>query len=152
MRYFYWLLFVVFLFFVLRDCSKSSKVRTEKRDSAMTNGLEFKGDVTAIHTSRNHSFGVISINIDRIDMGNFVDTALKGGIYPYKIKGGKAELYGIIPDGIQTGDSITVISSKKKAIYYYIVSKERYEGYIGVVVDPNDIEYAKNNSMLMGKN
>lgn len=112
----------------------------------MFNDLLLQGEVIEIKTSRNHSFGILLLELDSVNTGRFVDTLLKEGIYPYKVKARKAEVYVGIPAGIQKGDKVIVDSNKKMAFYHYIKEDKHYNGDLGVVIDPSDIDYVKENT------
>lgn len=141
------MLIVVIVFICLVSyCYHSGKERTIVRDEVMFNDLLLQGEVIEIKTSRNHSFGILLLELDSVNTGRFVDTLLKEGIYPYKVKARKAEVYVGIPAGIQKGDKVIVDSNKKMAFYHYIKEDKHYNGDIGVVIDPSDIDYVKENT------
>lgn len=131
---------------LLSYCYRSGKEQTKIRDRVLLNKLRFQGEVLDVKTSGNHSFGILLLKLDYITIGEFSDTLLKNGIYPYKMKDGKAELYAGISTGIQKGDKVIVDSDKKKAFYYYIKDNKHCEGDFGVITNPFDIDYVKKNS------
>jgi hypothetical protein len=135
-------LFVVFVC-LLSYCYNSGRKRTEIRDKIMLNDFLLRGEVFDIKESRNHNFGILLLKVRAVNIGCFVDTILKAGIFPYKIKGGKAEVYAGIPDGIQKGDEVSVDSDKKTVIYRYVKEDRGYEDYIGIIIDQVNIEYVK---------
>ncbi|WP_316820403.1 hypothetical protein [Pedobacter gandavensis] len=146
MRYLY--LVIVFIVFVclVSYFYHSGKERTVVRDRVMFNDLLIQGEVIEIKTSRNHRFGILLLKLDSINTGRFVDTLLDEGIYPYKVKDRKAEVYVGIPAGIQKGDKVIVDSDKKMAFYHYIVEDKHYKCDLGIVIDPSDIDYIKENT------
>lgn len=146
MRYLYLLIVVIVFICLVSYCYHSGKERTIVRDEVMFNDLLLQGEVIEIKTSRNHSFGILLLELDSVNTGRFVDTLLKEGIYPYKVKARKAEVYVGIPAGIQKGDKVIVDSNKKMAFYHYIKEDKHYNGDIGVVIDPSDIDYVKENT------
>lgn len=112
----------------------------------MFNDLFFQGEVLEIKSSRNHSFGILLLKLDSVNTGKFIDTLLKEGIYPYKVKGGKAEVYCGVPDGIQKGDRVVIDSGKKMAFYHYSNEAKTYKGDLSIVIDSEDIDYVKENT------
>jgi hypothetical protein len=148
MRYIYLVVLVIVFVSLVAYCCHSGEKRLEIRDRVMLNGLFIKGKVLAVKTSKNHSFGILLLKVDSLNTGKFADTILKEGIYPCKIAKGKAEIYVAISDGIQVGDEVIVDSDKKTASYHYIKENKHYEGYLGVVIDPYDIEYVKENTVF----
>lgn len=119
----------------------------KKQDRILQNNLFIQGRVLTTKTSTNHSFGIISLDLDTANVKEFNDT-VDTFIYPYKIKNGKAEVYTFIPDGISKGDKVTVNSNEKKAIYFDMNSNQRFEGSIKIITDKDDIEYVKENTDL----
>lgn len=114
----------------------------------MLNRLVIKGRVLNIKTSGNHNFGILLLEVDSINIADFVDTVLKEGIYPYKIKNDKAEVYLNVPDGLKEGDEAIVNSDKKTVVYYYKAENRRAESDIWVINDPYNIEYVKENTLF----
>ena len=114
----------------------------------MLNKFSLQGEVLEIKTSGNHSFGILLLKINNVNIGNFKDTILNEGIFPYKVKDGNAEVYGGIPDGIQKWDKVIVHSDKKRIYYHYVIGNRTYEGYTGIIIDPYDILYVKENTLF----
>ncbi|QNK62557.1 hypothetical protein H7F33_18790 [Pedobacter sp. PAMC26386] len=102
--------------------------------------------------SGNHSFGVLLLKVDSVEKGKFIDTLLKQGIYPYKIRGGMAEVYTCVPYNIQKGTKVVVDSDKKTVFYHYIVENKDYKGNLLVVENPYDIEYANAHAIFKSNN
>lgn len=146
MRYLYLVIMFVVFVCLVSYCYHSGKDRTQIRDQVMLNNLLLQGEVLEVKTSRNHSFGILLLKLDSVNTGKFVDTSLREGIYPYKVKDGKAEVYAGIPAGIQKGDKVVVDSDKKMAFYHYTKEDKHYKGDLGIVIDPSDIDYVKENT------
>lgn len=146
LRNLYLVIVIIGFVCLVSHCYHSGKERTIKREMVLFNDLLLEGEVIGIKTSRNHSFGILILKLETINTGKFVDTLLKGCLYPYKIKDRKAELYVGIPAGIQKGDKVIVDSNKKMTFYKYIKEGKHYKGDLGVVIDPSDIDYVKENT------
>lgn len=146
MRYLYLVIVLIVFICLISYCHHSGKDRTIVRDEVMVNDLLLQGEVMDIKISRNHSFGILMLKLDSVNIGGFVDTLLKEGIYPYKVKDRKAEVYTGIPAGIQKGDKVIVDSDKKMAFYHYIKEDKHYKGDLGIVIDPSDMDYVKENT------
>jgi hypothetical protein len=124
-----------------------SKKTVEKQDIYLKNNLFIQGRVINIKESNNHSFGIILLALDSANVKEFHNT-LDLGVYPYKVKNGKAELYTFIPDGISEGDKVIVNSNSKEAVYYYVKSKQQFRGSIKVLSNSIDINYVKENTII----
>lgn len=118
----------------------------KKRDAQLNNNLFIKGRVLNIQTSNNHSFGIVLLSLDSCNFREFSTT--QHDIYPYKVKNGMAELYSPIPDGIAKGDEVIINSNKHIAVYYYVNSRQRFEGSINIIANNRDINYVKQHSVL----
>jgi hypothetical protein len=116
----------------------------DKQNRVLKNDVFFEGRVWDIKTSNNHSFGIIVLNLDTANVNDFLNS-LKIGIYPYKIKGKKAELYTFIPDGIVKGNRIGVNSNN--AEYYFITkANQRFKGSLDVLTNNISIDFVKENT------
>lgn len=135
------LIFILLVFFVFY----TGKKEASKRNEILNNNIYFKGKVTNIKTSNNHAFGIIFLDIDSCNVKDFEKQPTEG-IYPYKIKGNRAEIYINIPDGISNGDEVVLNSNKKMVYFSYVQSNQQFEDGIGVVNDPIDIDYVKTNT------
>lgn len=148
MKYLY--LVILFIVFVslLAYCYHSGEERMDKSNQVMSNNLMIKGRILDIKISGNHNFGILLLKVDSANIRKFVDTQLQGGIYPYKIKNGRAEIYLNVPDGLQNGDEAIVDSDKKTVFYHYKAENRHAESNLLVVDDPYNIEYVKENTVF----
>ena len=142
----FFIVFVFFIVMVLYVNSTGSKEYDEE-NKVMENNVSFKGFVIDIKQSNNHAFGIISLKLTESSVKEFKDS-LKNGIYPYRLQGSLAELYTIIPDGINYGDSVSLKSTERNSHFYYVKTRQKSEGYIWVVTEPEDIEFVKNNTIF----
>jgi len=124
-----------------------NKRDTTRKDKMLENNIYFKGKVVNIKTSTNHSFGIILISLDSTNTKEF-NQPQKPNTFPYKIKNGQAELYTAVPDGISAGDIVIVNSNLQKEFYYYIKSKQSFEGALQMVGEGIDEDYINENSSL----
>ncbi len=118
-----------------------------KKNEVLDNDVNFSGHVIAVKQSNNHAFGIIILKIIQSNVNNFNDK-LKNSIYPYRIQENIAELYTIIPDGIQEGDIVNLKSKEKNSHFYYVKTKQKSEGYIWVITEPLDIDFVKENTIF----
>jgi hypothetical protein len=109
--------------------------------------VSFRGKVVKIKTSANHAFGIISLALDSSSIRQF-DRSSAVGLYPYAIKNKQAELYTSIPDGLTTGDIVSVNSDQKKEAYQYVKSDQKFEGELQMVTADPNIDFVKKNSEL----
>ncbi len=144
MRYLkYVILLILFVVFFLWLHKNDDRVRTQEQ-KLLHNDVTFTGEVVSIKISHNHSFGIIFLKLGKSNTNRF-DKSIVKGKFPYRIYGTSAELYTHIPDGIAVGDVVSVISNRGTAIYSYKNPKQQYEGFINIIMDPNDIEFIKGN-------
>lgn len=148
MKYIYWVVLLAGFISLVAYCNHAAEKRMEIIDRVMQNDLVIRGKLVDTKTSSNHSFGILLLNVDSVKTGKFRDTMLEHGRYPYKIKDGKAEIYLHVPYGIQKGDQVIIDSDKKTAFYHYSRGNKVYTGDLGVVVDPYDIDYVKENTIF----
>lgn len=127
--------------------TRNGRKEYDTKNEALNNKIAFKGLVTDVNQSRNHAFGIIRLQLIESSAAIF-DAKLNEGMYPYKIKGKVAELYTIIPDGIDIGDSVSLKSSDKNAHYYNVKTKKNSEGYIWVITNDNDINFVQQNTIF----
>ncbi|OOQ59683.1 hypothetical protein [Mucilaginibacter pedocola] len=135
------ILLVAFAAFVIHEFTDDTP---DPNNKFLKNKVVFSGHVLSTKVSGNHAFGVMLLQVDSSNVESFTDT-LKKGIYPYKIKDGKAELYVRVHD-IDKGDVVKVISDS--LAYYYVNKHEKLVGDLGVITYNGDIEFAKENSIL----
>lgn len=140
----YAILFLGFIVMVIYITTNGSKEYHEK-NKVLNNGVVFEGIVTDIKISRNHSFGILTVNVFNSNVKEF-SKKLRQGIYPYKIRGKDAEIYLPIFIQRQIGDSIKLVSDKQ--IIYYKGEKSKDEGDVYIITEPEDIEFVKDNTML----
>lgn len=120
-------------------------------NKALNNNVKFEGYIVDIKQSRNHAFGIIRLELTESSTGEFdkkINDTLKNGIYPYRIKGAQAELYTVIPDGIDEEDIVKLKSSEKKCHYYNVKTKQNSEGYIWMITNDTDIDFIKENTIF----
>jgi hypothetical protein len=120
-------------------------------NKALNNNVKFEGYIVDIKQSNNHAFGIIRLELTESSIGEFdkkIKDTLKNGIYPYRIKGTQAELYTIIPDGIDEGDIVKLKSSEKNCHYYNVKTKQNSEGYIWMITNDTDIDFVKENTIF----
>lgn len=142
-----WQFVIIFIVVIATYIGCFNDIDKEKQDKLLNNNVFIRGEVASIKTSHNHAFGIILLKLDSTNIRQFVDT-LRTGIYPYKIKAGRAEVYTHVPDGILIGDKVTLTSNSKSLVYYYVKSKQRFEGTISVITYSDDVDYVKQNSVL----
>jgi hypothetical protein len=120
-------------------------------NKALNNNVKFEGYIVDIKQSNNHAFGIIRLELTESSIGEFdkkIKDTLKNGIYPYRIKGTQAELYTIIPDGIDEGDIVKLKSSEKNSNYYNVKTKENSHGEIWMITSDTDINFVKENTIF----
>lgn len=69
-------------------------------------------------------------------------------MFPYVITGTKAEVYTRIPNGIKVNDHVRIDSNKETIYYYDNLGKQKTEGDIYIVDEPEDIEFINYNTMM----
>jgi len=138
------LLFLVFIGSILYITKKGAKEYTDT-NAVLKNGVVFEGTVTDIKRSHNHGFGVLSVNVSNSNVNEF-SKELKHGIYPYRIKGKKAEIYLPIYIEREIGDRIKLISDRE--IIYYKGKKSEDKGEVYIITNPSDINFVKENSIF----
>lgn len=124
---------------------KTGTKEYDENNKVLKNGIIFEGVVTDIKISRNHSFGVLTVNVFNSNVKEF-SKKLKHGIYPYQIKGEQAEIYLPIFIERQIGDSVKLVSNKQ--IIYYKGEKSKDEGDVYIITEPEDIDFVKENTMF----
>jgi len=137
-------MFIVFAGMVIY-LKKTGTEEYAEKNKVLKNGVIFEGIVTDIKISRNHSFGILTLNIANSNVKNF-SKKLEAGIYPYQIKDKQAEIYLPIFTERQIGDSVKLISDKE--IIYYNGKKSKDEGEVYVITNPTDIDFVKENTMF----
>ncbi len=137
-------MFIVFVGMVIYFKKTGTEEYAEK-NKVLKNGVIFDGIVTDIKISRNHSFGILTLDIANSNVKNF-SKKLKEGIYPYQIKDKQAEIYLPIFTERQIGDSVKLISDKE--IIYYNGKKSKDEGEVYIITNPTDIDFVKENTMF----
>ncbi|MFY7816403.1 MAG: hypothetical protein ACOVRK_14575 [Chryseobacterium taeanense] len=138
------IMFIVFVGMVIYFKKTGTEEYAEK-NKVLKNGVIFDGIVTDIKISRNHSFGILTLDIANSNVKNF-SKKLKEGIYPYQIKDKQAEIYLPIFTERQIGDSVKLISDKE--IIYYNGKKSKDEGEVYIITNPTDIDFVKENTMF----
>ncbi|CAI9679225.1 hypothetical protein HZQ11_00035 [Elizabethkingia anophelis] len=139
-------LFIIFIVIVMFLTKKGTGYAIE-RDKVLQNKIIVNGIVTNIKVSNNHNFGILTLNIVNSNIKEF-KSQLSRGIYPYKIQGKVAEIYSYIPAGISKGDKVELNSDEQKCHYYYVKTKEKFEGSIKVITDLTDINFFQENTSL----
>jgi hypothetical protein len=144
------ILFIVFATIVIY-LEKTGAKEDIRINNVLNNNVELNGNITNIEQSRNHAFGIIQLRLTHSSVKEFNKTlndTAKNGIYPYRIEGSLAELYTIIPHGLNEGDSVRLKSSEKNSHYYDVQTKQSSEGYIWVVTNSTDIDFVKENTIF----
>lgn len=136
------IIFVLFAGLVIFLTRTGAKEYAEK-NKALKNGVTFEGVVTDIKRSNNHSFGILSVNISKSNVNDF-SAKPEEGIYPYQIRGTKAEIYLPVFIQRQVGDSVKLISDQ--GIVYYKGQKSTDKGEVYIITEPEDINFVKQNS------
>lgn len=139
-------MFILFIGMIIY-LKKTGTEEYAEKNKVLDNDVNFSGQVIGIKQSDNHAFGIISLQVTRSSVKDFNDK-LENGIYPYRIQGNIAELYTIIPDGIQEGDIVNLKSKEKNSHFYYVKTKQKSEGYIWVITEPLDINFVKENTIF----
>lgn len=142
----YIILFVCFIFISLY-IDRNGNEEFVRKNKVLNNNINFTGKVIQINESRNHSFGIISLKLSQSNV-NYFNDKLKNGTYPYRIQENTAEIYTIIPDGLNNGDVVRLNSSEQNAHYYNVKTKKKSEGYIWVITNSTDTEFIKENSIF----
>lgn len=138
------ILFIVFVGLVLY-VTKAGTKEYDKQSQVLKNGVVLEGFVTDIKKSRNHGFGILTVNVSNSTVKEF-SKELKQGIYPYQIKDKKAEIYLPIYIERQIGDHVQLISDRQ--IIYYKGKKTEDEGEVYIITNPSDIDFVKKNSVF----
>lgn len=105
----------------------------------------FYGVIMNIQKSTNHAFGIITLKILNSSVHEF-NKQIKGGIYPYRITGDKAELYCTVSVDRKLGDSVKVVS--KDSVIYFNPQKSKEKGSLYIVTSPYNIEYVKEHTIF----
>lgn len=137
-------MFIVFVGMIIYFKKTGTEEYVEK-NKVLKNGVVFEGTVTDMKISRNHSFGILTLNLVNSNVKDF-SKKLEEGIYPYQIKEKKAEIYLPIFAERQIGDSVKLISDKE--IIYYNGKKSKDEGEVYVITNPTDIDFVKENTIF----
>ncbi|MFC0427025.1 hypothetical protein [Chryseobacterium scophthalmum] len=138
------IMFIVFVGMII-FLKKTGTEEYAEKNKVLKNGVVFEGTVTDIKISRNHSFGILNLNIVNSNVQDF-SKKLEKGIYPYQIKGKQAEIYLPIFAERQIGDSVKVISDKE--IIYYNGKKSKDEGDVYIITNSADIAFVKENTIF----
>ncbi|WP_066440500.1 hypothetical protein [Chryseobacterium sp. CCH4-E10] len=138
------ILFIVFIGMVIY-VRKTGAREYGENNKVLKNGVTFEGVVTDIKISRNHSFGILTVNVLNSSVKEF-SKKLNHGIYPYKIQGKQAEIYLPIFIERQIGDTIKLFSDKQ--VIYYKSKKSQDEGEVYIITEPEDIEFVKENTIF----
>jgi hypothetical protein len=88
---------------------------------------------------------VIELKLIRSSVREF-DQKIKGGIFPYKIKGGIAELYCTVPIESKVGGLVKLVS--KDCTIYFNPQKSKEEGSLYIITSPYDIFFVKENTIF----
>jgi hypothetical protein len=147
MRYLRYIILIALFIGMVLWLNKCDDEAIEQSQKVLHNGIKFSGEVINTKVSNNHAFGIIYLKLKSTNTTRFIKSAPKAE-FPYRIDGDKAELYTTIGDGLAPGDSISVISDSVTATYYYVKSKEKYEGSIEVIKDPFNIEFINENQLI----
>ncbi|KMQ66547.1 hypothetical protein ACM46_03185 [Chryseobacterium angstadtii] len=138
------ILFIVFIGLVLYVTKTGAKEYADE-NSILKNGVVFEGTVIDIKRSNNHSFGILRINVIHSTVKEFSEQP-KQGIYPYRIKDKKAEIYLPIYVGRQIGDHVKLISDKQ--IIDYKGKNTEDQGEVYIITDASDINFVKENTLF----
>lgn len=117
----------------------------EEKNKVLKNGVIFEGTVSDIKISNNHSFGILTIDIFNSTVTDF-SKKISQGMYPYQIKGNKAEVYLPVFIERQIGDSVKVDSDKQ--MIYYKGKKTQDQGEVYIITEPIDINFVKKHTMF----
>lgn len=142
-------IFILFIGFICLSIylDKNGDEEFERKNKVLNNNINFTGYVIKINESRNHAFGIINLKLTQSNVNKF-NNELPNGIYPYRIQGNIAEIYTVIPDGLNNGDIVSLKSLEQNAHFYNIKTKEKSEGLIWVVTNSTDIEFIKENTIF----
>ena len=143
-------LFVVFIGMIIY-VNKVDAEDSNRINKALNNNVRFEGYIVDIKQSNNHAFGIIRLELTESSTGEFdkkINDTLKNGIYPYRIKGTQAELYTVIPDGIDEEDIVKLKSNEKNCHYYNVKTKQNSEGDIWMITNDTDIDFVKENTIF----
>lgn len=135
------IIFICMVFYFLKQSNKEAR----KSNDYLNNNIVFEGTITNIRRSTNHAFGIIELKLIRSSVKEF-DEKIEEGIYPYKIRDGKAELYCTVSIERKLGDSINVVS--KDHTIYFNPQNSNEEGSLYILHDPYNISFIKENTMF----
>ncbi|MES2276963.1 MAG: hypothetical protein V4592_13125 [Bacteroidota bacterium] len=118
--------------------------RGDESSKLLQNNVVFSGKISKIKISSNHNFGIVFLQTS--NAVNLPETPNQGNKrFPYLVINGLAEVYTRVPDGINVGDSIKVISNLE-TVYYCDNIKKKTEEYIYMIDDPIDIKFITENT------
>jgi len=136
--------FVFFAFVVYVNLSQD-KQQKEMSDKYLHNNVEFEGIVTGFEQSGNHEFGVFQLKLTKSNVQEFNDS-VKGGIFPYRIKGDIAEVYASIAYYRKLNDTLKVISNNRRIYFNPSFSKETED--IKLITKSYDLDFVKENTVF----
>jgi len=120
--------------------------KEEVRDhELLKNNITIKAHVLNVQKSNNHDFGIILLKVDSSNAVEF-NKSLHQEMYPYRIRGGEAELYTTIPDGIKKGDIVMINSNQQVVWYFYLQSGQKFDGALQIVTDGFNMDYIRANT------
>ena len=145
-------LFIIILFIVwiilIKNCLSYQDSKFHEIQNNLNNNLKISGEIIDIKVSNNHCFGIMYLHVDSLYVGNFRDTILKEGIYPYKIKNNNAELYMSIPGESKIGEKVIIDSNKKTVFHTLLNGSMREYDDLSIITNPINIRYVAENSKL----
>jgi hypothetical protein len=124
---------------------KQSDKETKTSNDYLNNSIAFEGTITKIRRSTNHAFGIIELKLIRSSVKEF-DKKVEEGIYPYKIRDGKAEVYCTVSVERKLGDSVNVVS--KDHTIYFNPQNSKEEGSLYILNDAYNISFVKENTIF----
>ncbi|MGI9581926.1 hypothetical protein ACR1PO_11985 [Chryseobacterium sp. RRHN12] len=145
LKYLWYIILLGFFVAVIIYYNKSSDIATNQSVQYLRNNVEFEGYVTGFEQSNNHAFGVIHLKLTKSNTKEF-NKVIKGGIYPYRIKGDIAELYCTVSVDRKKGDIVKLISEEQ--IVYYNPQNSKEEGSIFIITDPYNINFVKEHTVF----
>ncbi|MBL3549459.1 hypothetical protein [Chryseobacterium sp. KMC2] len=145
LKYLWYTILLGFFVVVIIYYNKSSDVVMKQSVDYLRNNIEFVGYVTGFEQSDNHAFGVIHLKLTKSNTQEF-NKIIKGGIYPYRIKGDIAELYCTVSVERKKGDIVKLIS--KEQTIYYNPQNTKEEGSIFIITDPYNINFVKEHTVF----
>ncbi|GAB3517335.1 hypothetical protein GCM10027442_36470 [Emticicia fontis] len=123
----------------------SYKAQQKKFDKYLHNNIEFEGLVTDLKRTNNHSFGIMQLKLLSTNVEYFNDSVPEG-IFPYRIQGDIAEVYGTVSYERKLNDTLKIVSNERRIYINSFSSKETSD--LTIIYDFNDRAFVRKNSIL----